>query len=614
MTTRFLWANKPGESTPSHLIPCFPSAKSNQCALSKSEIDFLLNGLSSLYSKILDSLTRALKNSVGIDSQLSRIILRESVVLITYALVDRILRINKLLRQQQFLGCGVITSDHIILPETNADFCALVDGSQAFNQYLLSKLGSFIWNLTPMTSTHSSVSRVKDENQTKNRTFDAPDLLTRIKRKFIRTLSAHSGRIAALRLANIESALLDGGLYGLNNLIWLDYSENIGKSERDPDLRELLRNELTLEIGTTLSHDLFKNKILLRECEAKRAEAIFCELLLALIPPGRLEGISERNLACEQQLKKFSPSALLFCSNPTDEEIHLIAAARWLRIPVVGVQHGAHYGFTNQTCHVEIEYVYCNYFISWGWSKLPEHRLCKDIQTIQLPSPWLSERVKRWKQLPTLRSSLRVERPYDVLLMSDRIQLFPPTAVTLRMSRIDLLSQLNSTISEIVLELAQRKIRILNKPYNQTSRDIQAPVLDDLATYFSEYYSECQSLDKGLSEELLKKAWLVIWDEPGTGFFECLAGGIPTVLYWGRLTFGEEEYARTYFESLEAVGLLHNSVKSLADEVEKFLGDPVNWTLHKKRALAIQEVTNRFSKTDDEWSKAWMLALKDLGR
>jgi len=608
---RILWANRPRETLSNQLIPCFPSAELKAYSLTRSEVNFLMTGLSPFYTKVLDGLSRVVANAIGADRESSRIILRESVVLISYVLVDRILRLNKVLVQEGATGLGVANQNGVSLPKTNAHLLGLVDGSQEFNQYLLLRLASSIWNLAALKVDRPLLSDVRNATPISNLNFDHPGILTRIKRKIYRILSAHLGRFPALRLANIEAALLDKGLYGMGKLMWPYPLLSDGVHDRKLSLRKQLLLQLSEEIGGTVCDELFLQQVGLNESDAKRAKEIFFELLLELIPPDRLEGIPHY-LTCERNLKSLAAPALFFCGMPSDEEIHWVAAARKLRIPVIGVQHGVHYGFTNQACFVETELAYCDYFMSWGWDQFPMHPLCQDIRAIALPSPWLSERAKTWRRVPSLRLNGRAERPHDVLLMSDRIQAFPPTVSTLRMSRLDFLGQLNSAISGIVSELAQRRIRVLNKPYNYTSRDMQATVLDRLTADFPGYYCEYERLDKGLSVKLLQSAWIVLWDEPGTGFFECLVGGIPSMVYWERLTSREEDYARPYFERLEAVGLLHASPSTMAVAVEQFLSDPEVWLADEERSAVIREVTDRFSKTDDDWSKQWAEALKFL--
>ena len=78
-------------------------------------------------------------------------------------------------------------------------------------------------------------------------------------------------------------------------------------------------------------------------------------------------------------------------------------------------------------------------------------------------------------------------------------------AVFICLQRLDFLGRLNAATYILVSELARRDIRVLNKPFNYTSRDMQADVLNRLAGEFPDQYREHPKLDKGLTAELLQK-------------------------------------------------------------------------------------------------------------
>jgi hypothetical protein len=294
---------------------------------------------------------------------------------------------------------------------------------------------------------------------------------------------------------------------------------------------------------------------------------------------------------------------------PTSEEILWIAAAKSLHIPVVGVQHGVHYGFVDHPSFAETEFVYCDYFLSWGWRNLPSRASYENIGLIALPSPWLSNRKKEWIKIQPLSQGKRSLRPHDVLFMTDRIQMFPPSLGTLRLSRVDLLPRINEAMWKIVAKMAVKEIRVLCKPYDPVSRNMQAGIFDKLKVSFPKLYTEYTKPEKGLSGSLLKNAWLVLWDEPGTGFFECLLSGVPTMVYWTRLTTEEEHHARPFFRLLEEAGLLHTNTDSLVDAVSDFLDSPDHWRKNSDRQKAIELVTNEYASTAKNWKQMWRNAL-----
>ena len=275
---RVLWANRPGELLTDELIACFPSVESEAYSLSPSELDLLMTGLSPRYATVLEVLSRLVAIEIGADRETSRIILRESVVLITYVLLDRILRLNKILTREGEAGLVVAAQNGISLPKTNAQLIGLVDGSQEFNQHLIWRLTSSIWQLNTVKLERSPLSDVRNPTPTGNLNFDHPGLLTRIKRKVSVMLSASLGRIPVLRLANIEAALLDKGLYGVGKLRRVHPLPANRAPDRNYSLRQRLLPQLSEELGAVMCNDLFRKEIGLGECEAKRATQLFCEL------------------------------------------------------------------------------------------------------------------------------------------------------------------------------------------------------------------------------------------------------------------------------------------------------------------------------------------------
>ncbi|MES2770808.1 MAG: hypothetical protein V4623_02350 [Pseudomonadota bacterium] len=609
---RVLWANYPGEVLAKELLPCFPSLASTTYRLDQSEVRFLMTALSPLYSQMLETLANPVAAASGVEPEQCKIILRESVVLITYTLFDRMFRLAKILADENLEGLVVATQQGIY-PTSNGQLSALTDGSPEFNQYLIVQLAASIWAIPEVRLASPMLNDVRNTKKTNNLNFAQPGLWQRVRRKWSKIISRQFGTFPTLRLANIDDPLLDGGLYAAGQLLWLEDLSHENDTQRDHALRNTLAEQLKAGFFSVLTDQILSRLGKLAPFVPARVAAIYSKLLSELIPPERLEGIAAYP-KYEAKLASLSAPALFFCAMPGGQDIHWIAAAKKLRIPVVGVQHGAHYGFSSQPCFLDTEFAYCDKFVTWGWSDFPQHPLSSKIRAIALPSPWLSERASLWKQIQTLRQGQgqRQRRPHDVLLMSDRIQVFPPSVSTLRMSRVDFLPEINRTLQALVSELAQRKIRLLNKPFNYTSRDIQRQVLDGLLHEFPEHYAEYEKLDKGLTQNLLERAWLVLWDEPGTGFFECLVGGIPCMVCWERMTSCEEDYARPYFQKLEDVGLLHSSPTSLAKAIQCFLNEPEAWLNDRERNTVIRQVTDRFAQTDKAWNIAWKAALKTL--
>ncbi len=234
---RIVWANRPGEPISNELAPAFPIGESGDPGLDITEVRLLTTALSGLYTHIIQHLARHVALARSLDVQACEIILRESIVLVTYALADRTLRLVKALAQEKLEDLTVAAAQEYVWPETNSEFSALVEGSQNFNQFLICRLASSIFGIPTVTAPRALMGDVRNLKAVNNRNFDSPPPGIRALRKIARILSRFSGKVPALRLANIEGPLLDQGLYGFGKLRWLDPLRTPVPITRDPTLR-----------------------------------------------------------------------------------------------------------------------------------------------------------------------------------------------------------------------------------------------------------------------------------------------------------------------------------------------------------------------------------------
>lgn len=606
---KIIWANYVGEACDSNLFFCFPSQFSKETFFDKRDLDFLVKDISPFYETLINTISDAIEKILPSEtpSLVYRILLREPVVLLTYALLDRIIRLNKVIAKNHNLAVG---ASYLCRPQINMGLSTLIDGSQTYNQYILSRLSASIWNLPVQHYDKKTICDARSAKQVQNLNFDQPSLIRRVNRKISKLISARFGAIPALRLANIDSVLIDHKLYGCGKLKWLNQIDLVDFKSEDLALRGLLVNAISEPVNVAMK-DVYSHMGVFDVQMKSHISKMFSELLIEAMPSQRLESANSFCLY-ENELKKIKPPAIFFCGMPSDSEIFMLAAAQLQGISIIGVQHGAHYGFVEQPCFNELEFAYCDKFVTWGWEKTIKNASNQKVRAVPLPSPWLSVRKNQWSRLVRLDVKNRYARNYDVLFMLDRIQVYPTTVNTLRLSRVDFLSQMNNSCAKNFSQLIDRDIRVLVKPFNYTSRDAQGDLLDYFVSTFPRNFSEYKRLDKGLTKELLEMAWIVIWDEPGTGFFECLLSGIPTMVYWDKLTSKEESHAQPFFSELADVGLLHSDAGRMAEEVSNFLEDPDVWLKNTSRLLAIQRVLDYFSRTDENWSSSWELFLSSF--
>jgi putative transferase (TIGR04331 family) len=256
---------------------------------------------------------------------------------------------------------------------------------------------------------------------------------------------------------------------------------------------------------------------------------------------------------------------------------------------------------------LELEYADVDEFVSWGWSQLPDHPALNGIAVNDLPSPWLSERKRYWAGLNS-----GGEREYDFLLMPNMVKRFPAAPHGASTSRIDLVEELACSLKDLVRKVTEKGLRILHKPYNPTTVKVMAKTMKELESIGGNKYSCFQQLDKGLTYELLQQCHVVLWDQPGTGFLECISSNIPTMVYWPRIYSQEEEWAKPIFLELEQQGIIHRNTDSLIEEMLRFKKSSLLWMNDPRRLSLINRFCREFAWASEGWPEYWRQYLDGL--
>lgn len=595
----YLWVGPPHQQAPQGRPRFFPSESDLGSRLALEDVRALQSWPSALYRDLIDSLARRSAVETFSKEEACRVLAREPVVLLTYVFLDRFLRFGRLLRSGRAvagLGVGPLQE-----PPARLDrFRAQAGASPQFNQFVLSLLAP-IWDIKTAVVDDPPPEQPLGRGAL-NYNFSRPDLARRIRWKIRRELSRRLGRWPALGLAYAEPYFLDAGLIGPFKLA--DLHGRLPEVTRPPDaeLRRRLFDAVIADCRESLRALLSRWGF--SETELEKTPAVFADYLSRLYPSSRLEDIPVHLPACLRRLAPLSSQPLLLSETGDVHTAYMLAAAKTLGMKVVGIQHGAHYGFFEAACYLEGEYPYFDRFITWGWNRLPDRPLCGSIKTIPLPSPWLSRRQEEWRRAFRVKPAAQAA-DFDVLLMTDRLQDFPPPLNTLRLSRLDYLPELGAWLKETVLALTGAGLRVLHKPFNDASARIQKETMERLHRQAGELYSVYDQLDKGMTHELLGRCRLVLWDEPGTGFFECLVSGIPAMLYRPAVLPREASYAAADFAELEEAGLIHAGAASLTREIAAFRADPEGWMAQPRRRAAVEKACRRYAWTEEDWARRW---------
>lgn len=599
---RALAVASPGERLPDGFARFFPDEADRSSALSPSDIASLTDGVSAVYAAATKGTAAALSARLGVDPRAALVVARDPLVLITHVFLDRLLRLKRFVERE---GAGAWSAPRgpLEAPVLWTSLVTSATASREFNEALLGRVAA-VWRLDAAARPPAPVAAKAASFGNLN--FAAPGIGRRIAWKTARVSSRVAGRLPTLGLAYAESCFLDSRLIGPLKMADLNGPQDGQAPPADDDLRRAVVLD-----GCAAARPALDALLAAWGFDAaERAAAILAhaELCAELFPRARLEDLPRRLRGAEATLARFAGRPLLLSEVGDDRTACLLAAARTLGMPVIGIQHGAAYGFVDAACYTEFEYAQLDRFVTWGWSRMPDHPLSRGIETIPLPSPWLSERARRWRrELPAPSAG----REWDVLLMTERIARFPATLTTVRMNRLDALAALDSELTGLVRELTARKLRVLHKPFNAASAEAQGGAIAALRAAGGGYATH-DRLDKGLYAELLASVGMVVWDEPGGGIFECLVSGIPSLLLWTRARYPMSPRAVAPFKALEEAGVMHRSPESLAEAAAAVGRDPAGWLRDPRRAALIAAACRELAWADDGWAAPWRGFLDSL--
>ena len=532
---------------------------------------------------------------------------REALVPLVHAYLDRVLRMDRVLRGLSPRDCRVPRCAAAPRPGDILEFSILCSSSFEFNQELVRRLAG-LWGVAEDGEV-SSIAVPAPQSYT-NRNFQRVGLATKVRRRTLQALGdafLAAGWIRpcpALSMAYHTDALKNNGFY-FRHLHSVERTLKIRRPPADPRLRREIVLEAVLERGGEVRNFLAAAGL----SAAAPAEALVSDLAAfaaELYPAAYLEGLGENLREARAVLRPFVPRPL-FCAEGNNEEATLLMAGAKLNgQEVIGIQHGGYSGYIDDHAGaVEYEYPHLDRFLSWGWSEMPDHEACRAVRVTPLPSPWLSDRAAWWARvLPESRRDPR-GKPHDFLFMSSRIYRFDPAPSGQVVFRADSIGEYARLLGELVQTCQERGANLIHKNFNERSRWSLSRSLERLAREFPSAYRPLETSDKGMAPEILDSCAVVLWDQPGTGFLECLAAGIPTMVLWPRLYSREEPRRRPLFEALEAVGLVHTGARGLLDELGRFKEDHRAWGEDLKRREAVERFTRELGWSSPDWPGHW---------
>lgn len=602
-------------------VSLFPTESASGVVFSQEEIFELSSKYSRLYKSLIHAVAKSKAAYFNLNIDVAEIISRETVPALTHFFFDRLLRMVRMLEMGMDFDLIAPFSPFLAAPSRPEDFRELAGNSEIFNQNLLRRLAE-IWQIPAVAEegqncSPARIQKLKSERFVNNN-FLARTFFRRACRRFyftaLKFLSAMEpkwrGQVPALRMSYATAMLEDHYFYGFTGLVDLRSCLRLTSHDPVPKIRQAVIVPALNDAQPAL--DKFLDSIGFDSRPIKeRIYSVFLSYVCDFYMTEFLEGIPTYMKQARGLLEPFRGRPLVTSEYATTEITYLIAGAKSLSMKTIGVQEGGHYGWEDDTVSAtEMQYPFFDYFITWGWQRFPDE--VDKIKAIPLPAPWLAARRRYWQlELEVGSRRYGTPKPFDFLFMPNKIYAYPPAPSGGAVSRIDHIKNFAAMIKELVTRARGRGVRILCKPYNETTLALLAQTWQDLERLGGDCYQSLSHLNKGLTKDLLAQCHVVLWDQPGTGFLECLACGIPTMIYWKRFYNRELPWTRPIFAELESVGVIHTQVETLLNEMVQYKQAPLAWMQDAQRKDVVARFCKEFAWTEDDWPRYWRGFLKD---
>jgi putative transferase (TIGR04331 family) len=255
---------------------------------------------------------------------------------------------------------------------------------------------------------------------------------------------------------------------------------------------------------------------------------------------------------------------------------------------LVGVQHGGTYGESVPSHDEKYERSISDLFISWGWSE--------NEKVVPLPATRLMGVSHTRKKAAT-----------DNILW-----------VTTADSRY--------TYFLSLLPLGARFLQYFNSQerfYNSLNKDIIEKLILRLYPYdfrwsmrqrWRDKYHQLRMDDYRLSlREQVERAKMVVIDHFGaTTLLEVLTLNKPVIVFGDTLLFEVRDTAKSYYEVLEQVNVLHYSPEDAARTVNAVHGNIETWWNEPVRQDAVNRFKNNFAYTSANDISEWSTFIKNI--
>lgn len=572
----------------------------------------------SVYDTVCLSLVGGFFQNTGISEKNLMRLIRPSIITLTNVFFDRL---GRILCYELRSGEPIFTSEiNRCQISTLEEFMELSARDPKFNQSLVSYLLS---QMHYHVEGHLEVKVNPERSQTTprrgiNRSFTIPGSSVKgavnfFFAKAIRRIHILASKFVSRRIITSGLGFYDLYFYFLGNWwrTFITYSRvsavEIESTKHCSDKRKRL--EIFLNDALLKQVDKFYQPLLGKSdsVPGDTLVAAYAAFLCEFFPSCFLESLQYNFRNAESRLPTKVDVFFAHAIGSTDNLL-LAAAAAEQGATIVGVQDGAHGGYTaNKNYSSEIEHSTCDSFITWGWvdpsSVFGRHKY------VPLKNP-------RYSCIE--RSSPSVSRADFLnlrILYCPNVLYRYPCGVMQGHSRLDFADFAREDLAILASACASLGIKeITVKPYDLLDR------------YYFKTTGMCSKInescsikllensDKGIGTEVADGFDLIIWDQIGTGTVEQYLAERSNIVFW------RKHYSKPSksFESLHRQMVEQSQICENEDQLrralEKFVVSERRESLEQSGSGPIQQFLESFGQGGSAWFEEWILFLRREGR
>lgn len=592
-----------------NLLSVFPEEEGDGAY--RADLDGLLKRSklqSDYYEVLLPKLLPIFKKYMPAAGSEAKYFLRPVLVTITSLVIDRCIRVIHRIRQQQDQNIAIVEVE----PIGSIQWLSEINQSWRVNQEIIQSIMLALGFEKVHVFNRESYPEYPDEHKQRNLLFrpQRPGISGIIVKflsyyyRFLRSIPSSKAKFQSLGFGADQYYLSKRGFLGPSGILQKSLDIKLDPAIRNAKLRDDLLADVEEIVRPQFELLLSKLDSSIRESELLNLSKAYVNILINWFPIGFLEGLTQNLEKTTASLNMADVMGVIGESLNSDVGYFECASARLAGKTVIGVQHGGHYGYIEDTYMGQFEYALFDKIVTWGWTHIDSH--LPQCEVTVLPCPRFSEK-------PLEANYLKSEKKpsvnaCDILFFSNLFHRFPH-ASTSGSARVDFIDEITRSQEELVCAIKDIGLTLKHKPYSMKYVDLYPEHYRRLEIAGGATYRLLNSKQKGLSVDLIKTCRIVLWDQIGSGTLECFTSGVPTIVYWKRMYSRESPWAKELIADLERCGVVHTKADELAREIKAYLADPEGWMSNKARKEAIRAFCQKYALTDPRWYSNWKVQL-----